>query len=551
VVLAALLAAPALRAEDVVTDPSQDARVVDTTTTTITNPVDAHAAAVVDSAAIVDVAAAPEPSAPAPSEPEVSATGVSTTITEWRVDNKNGIDDDNYGVVLERFNLGVSRGDFSSEARIDAAVFAYPPDERFQNLNQVERLSVTWTPGPFTLTAGDFYQQVGRGLLLSLRKLNEAGVDVALRGGRAGFQSDKQSVLAFGGITNTVNLDPINQRYLPDPADVVAGASWDVQVIPGLKVSANVLYLQPRETLLPDTIDNATSASVGLAMPSIFDVLSLQLESAVQSRSLAGASRTGSAISATSELRLGDFALVGEGLLLSNFEQKGSQNAVLGNRFDYNQPPTLERIDQEVANNRDLVGLRLRPEYFFFDLDLLVFANGVFRWNEPDEASTLQQVHGYAGFEWRMPGGASRLAGTVGARDETQAFFPERVPLRSMAHADLDWLQSIVDGYALHATSNTQVWTFLGDNFVRGSTLVGVERAGLGSVTYEFGYDTQNKSPDVRTLFHAVIAAAELGEAVLVRATLGTQRGGIKCVAGVCREFPAFAGGRAEVIVRW
>lgn len=538
--LAATLLAP-------VTVRAQEAGVVDTTT-----PPDADAAAVVDSSAIVDVppAAAPEAAPPAP-EPEVSATGVSTTIVEWRVDNKNGIVDDNYGVVLERFNLGVSRGAFSSEARIDIAQFAFPPDERYQNLNQVERLSATWAPGGFTLTAGDFYQQVGRGVLLSLRKLNEAGVDVALRGGRASFQSDRHSVTAFGGITNTVNLDPINQRYLPDPDDVVAGAMWDVQVTPGLKVSANAVYTQPKETLLPDTIDNATSASVGVSMPAIFDVLSLQLESAVQARSLAGASRTGSAITATSELRLGDFALVGEGLLLSNFEQKGSQNAVLGNRFDYNQPPTLERIDQEVANNRDLVGLRLRPEYFFFDLDLLVFANAVFRWNEPDEASTLQQVHAYTGFEWRMPGGASRLAGTVGARDETRAFFPERVPLRSMAHADLDWLQSIVDGYALHATSNTQVWTFQGNTYVRGSTLLGVERAGLGSVTYEFGYDTQNKDPDVRTLFHAVIAAAELGEAVLVRATLGTQRGGIKCVAGVCREFPAFAGGRAEVIVRW
>jgi hypothetical protein len=484
-------------------------------------------------------------------EPTVSASGVSTTIGEWRVDNQNGVADDDYGVVLERFNLGVQRGELSSEARIDVALFGFPPDARYQDLNQVERLSVTWAPGMWTLTAGDFYQQVGRGLLLSLRKLNEAGVDVALRGGRVGYQSADHTVVAFGGTTNTVNLDPINQRFLPDPGDIVAGGFWEFQADPGLKVGTHAVYTQPRESLLPDIVDNATTASLGVSLPRVFDGLSLHTETAVQARSLAGASRFGSAIYGTSEWHVGDFALVGEGMMLSDFEQKGSQNAVLGSRFDYNQPPTLERIDQEVANNRDLLGVRLRPEYFFFDLDLLVFVNGVYRWNEPDEPSALHQLHGYGGFEWRMPGGASRLAATVGVRDEATALVPERVPLRSMVHADLDWLQSVGEGYAVHATSNTQWWTFLDNDFVRGSTLLGLERAGLGGLTYEFGYDTQNKSPDVRTLFHALIASAEVGDAVLVRGTLGTQRGGIKCVAGVCREFPAFAGGRAEVIVRW
>ena len=63
-------------------------------------------------------------------EPTVSASGVSTTIGEWRVDNQNGVADDDYGVVLERFNLGVQRGELSSEARIDVALFGFPPDAR-------------------------------------------------------------------------------------------------------------------------------------------------------------------------------------------------------------------------------------------------------------------------------------------------------------------------------------------------------------------------------------------------------------------------------------
>ncbi len=211
-----------------------------------------------------------------------SATGVSTTIAEWRTDNENGIADDNYGVVMERFNLGVHHGALSSEARIDVAHFAFRPDPRYQQLNQIERLSVTWAPGTWTLTAGDFYQQVGRGLLLSLRKLNEAGVDVALRGGRVGYQSGAHSVTGFGGVTNPVNIDPINQRWLPDPADIVAGGSWEMEATPWLKVGTHAVYIQPRESLLPDTIDNATTVSMGLKMPDLLQMLSVDVEAAVQ-----------------------------------------------------------------------------------------------------------------------------------------------------------------------------------------------------------------------------------------------------------------------------
>ncbi|MBM4279460.1 MAG: hypothetical protein FJ137_01420 [Deltaproteobacteria bacterium] len=504
-----------------------------------------YAGSVVGAIAGAGPAAAVEPAAPP------SSTGTSTTITEWRVDNKNGVVDDDYGVLLERLNVGAHGGELSTEARIDLALFARRPDARYQDVAQIERLALSWTPGAWQFTGGDFYQQVGRGLLLSLRKLNEAGVDVALRGARVGWQSDDVAALVFGGTTNPVNIDPINQRWLPDPGDLVVGATGELQATPDLRVATHAVYTQPREALLPGLVDNATTVSVGLTAPRLLPGVTFAGEAAAQGRNLAGASQAGAAVYATSEARAGDFAVVGEVQLLGDFEQKGSQNKVLGSRFDYNQPPTLERIDQEVANNRDLVGLRLRPEYFFFDLDLLVFANGVYRRNDPDKPSELHQVHGYAGFEWRLPGGASRLAVSAGARDEQRGSLPALVPLRSMAHLDVDGLISLGEGLALHATSNTQWWTFLDGGFTRGSTFVGLERAGLGGLSYELGVDTQNQGPDVRKVFHAVIGAAELGDAVLVRGTFGTQRGGIKCVAGVCREFPAFAGARVELVVRW
>ena len=37
---------------------------------------------------------------------------------------------------------------------------------------------------------------------------------------------------------------------------------------------------------------------------------------------------------------------------------------------------------------------------------------------------------------------------------------------------------------------------------------------------------------------------------LLLRATVGNQRGGIKCVGGVCRDFPEFSGYRLQLIAR-
>ncbi|MFC1612127.1 DUF6029 family protein, partial [Myxococcota bacterium] len=69
-----------------------------------------------------------------------------------------------------------------------------------------------------------------------------------------------------------------------------------------------------------------------------------------------------------------------------------------------------------------------------------------------------------------------------------------------------------------------------------------------GGLTIELGYDTRD--PEVQSYFVAGIVAVEVIEQLALTATVGTQRGGIKCVSGVCREFPAFAGGRIEIVGR-
>ena len=61
----------------------------------------------------------------------------------------------------------------------------------------------------------------------------------------------------------------------------------------------------------------------------------------------------------------------------------------------------------------------------------------------------------------------------------------------------------------------------------------------------------KDSSGQVSTTFFAGILALELEDSLQLSITAGTQRGGIKCINGVCRDFPEFAGGRAILVGRF
>ena len=120
--------------------------------------------------------------------------------------------------------------------------------------------------------------------------------------------------------------------------------------------------------------------------------------------------------------------------------------------------------------------------------------------------------------------------------------------MKTVSHAETDWLQSLGNAWALHLTVNHESRTQEGqDDFLRGTTLLGVEQGGKWSLTGEFGYDTmQAEKDDVQTLFFAGIVTYEPVDWANLRAVVGSERGGIKCIGGVCREYPAFQGARLE-----
>ncbi|MCA9537752.1 MAG: hypothetical protein KC620_02620 [Myxococcales bacterium] len=491
--------------------------------------------------------------ASAQAAPNVRLTD-SLTI-ERRVDNQNGDDgDDNYGVAINRLNLVGSDGGLSANARVDTIYFVNPPatqasEGEYADDARLERLSVRYRLGDWQIQVGDFYRQLGRGIVLSLRKVDEVGLDLTVQGGEVAWDTKDHAAALFAGRVNAVNLDAVSQKFVDDPDDVLVGAEYTLRALGPLRLNVYGLYMGIEEPILASVSDDDHVFSGGLSaeIPDLFSFGSAYFEVDYQRRELVGETFPGKAAYGAVELFFGDYGLVAEGLYLDDFELRGSSNSALQNRFVYGQPPTLERLDQEVLNNKDVLGGRLRVDRYLLEGDLALYINGMYRITDQGESSQVDQLHGYAGFDLTYGEGASRLGLSAGYRDEKQPELSDP-DLKSMIHFEGDWLQAISGGWSLHLSSTNELRTLKDDDYARGSTLLGVEAAGLGALTVELGYDTQKEGDNIRQFFYATVLDWEAAEWMRARFTAGHQRGGLKCIGGVCRIFPEFAGARLDII---
>jgi len=488
-----------------------------------------------------------------------------TAIVEYHADNRDGDpDEDNYTTLINRLNLTGNAGDIEASVRVDGFVFIDAPTNEFRDRLSLERISVGWSRNDWEVEAGDFYEQLGRGILLSVRKIDEAGVDIAIRGGTVSYRGDDHRARVFAGRSNPANIDTVNQHAVPDADDVIIGGAYELRALDPVDISVFGVYVEPNtsfydtaSSIVQDSLccearqDRHLGTGIAFDMPSLTNWLSLYFEGDTQEHLERGEVSRGWGGYGTADLQFGDTGILFEGIYLDEMYMDGSPNPATGNAFSYVQPPTLERIDQEVFNVRSFYGGRARVSQYIYSADLNLYASGMYRIQDPDADNEVTQVHVFGGMELYYDVGASRVNVSAGWRDEDITGAGDSRDFKDMIHFEGDWVQSVGTGWAFHLTTDNQLRTLEGDDYARGSTFVGVERNGLGALTFEYGYDTQNQADGVANHFYAGILRAEAGEHVIVQAVGGTQRGGIKCVNGVCREYPGFAGGRVEVISRF
>ncbi len=182
-----------------------------------------------------------------------------TAIGDYLFDNRNSppgqaapstIVDDTYGEFIDHLNVQVQYWRIRLGLRLDGYVYGGQLDDfdlqqlgkerlpdgtgperyeyenafrrelntRFKNTIYPTKLSLGYTAPGVDITLGDFYAQLGRGIVLSVRKIDELAQDTTIRGLKASFKKSFKdaslSVTALAGQANPLRIDDQSGRRL-------------------------------------------------------------------------------------------------------------------------------------------------------------------------------------------------------------------------------------------------------------------------------------------------------------------------------------------------
>src|SRR5580704_7129083 len=185
---------------------------------------------------------------------DVTETSIAAQHFDARTPPKESVpplqnyEDSGWGEWLNRLNTSLRWGRWTLGLRLDSALYAFRPadrplpqypnaaeqmgalnqaqldnESRFKNSIYPAKLWATYSAPGIEVTAGDAYAQFGRGLTLSMRKIDELGIDTTIRGGKVQITKDPFSVTAVAGFANPSRVDEATGRALWVTSDLVAG----------------------------------------------------------------------------------------------------------------------------------------------------------------------------------------------------------------------------------------------------------------------------------------------------------------------------------------
>ncbi|HRI65036.1 MAG TPA: DUF6029 family protein [Polyangium sp.] len=203
---------------------------------------------------------------PGPKGEPIGLDVTNTSVVDYRWNNRNNnlnsfnprpIVDDDYGEWINRFNAQATWWRFRVGVRVDSAVYfltttrneglrlaadqiaavkarnpdAIVPEQvdyanrfyrelntRFLNTVYPAKLFVGYNQPGVDVTVGDFYAQLGRGMVLSIRKIDELAIDTTIRGAKVvldrRFGKMRFGATLLGGQMNPLRFDEVSGRRL-------------------------------------------------------------------------------------------------------------------------------------------------------------------------------------------------------------------------------------------------------------------------------------------------------------------------------------------------
>ncbi|NOZ01743.1 MAG: TlpA family protein disulfide reductase [Deltaproteobacteria bacterium] len=465
----------------------------------------------------------------------------------WRHSKFDATGDGDLGGIVTRIEPQLRFGPHSVSARMDSVILGDEVDGSSADL-RLERFLVDLDFRSVRLRAGDNYIQFGRGMSLSLRRVDTLGTDTSLRGGRLDVKSGIFRATAVGGVVNPQNFDPIDMRILGDLKDWITGIELRILPRQGMEVGAYAVAAG-----LPGAAPDGGDIlwAVGGGSTSLdFGKVRVGAEGAAGlRRGFATRDETPWGVTGSISSDIGPVTWLVEGKYYRHWNL-GRPDRVLA----YHEPATLERADQQIPGNEDSHGWRTRLDWLATP-NLTFYANGLLYWYSVNGSSPLfdggawqkgRAWHAYGGFDLKA-GDNSTIQVAGGYRDENA---PDGADSVNLWHLDFDATFPISRMFSmtlsLNHVSETKV-TFSAHDFVRGLATVGLAWPGKGSIAFLYGYSTEIPANPTHYPGGEVKVVLPLGGELRVFG--GMLAGGRVCVSGTCRDLPPFEGARLDLVL--
>jgi peroxiredoxin len=450
-----------------------------------------------------------------------------------------------YSEIINQLDLTVSGRGILVSARLDSSVDFSP----LQQQTRLAKRFAEYSTGRFRARAGDYYQSLGRGLVLSVLKVfEEEGleyvIDTTIDGGLVSIDTGSLSAQVFGG-------------WIDRPEDIgvkdkVAGGAAGFRFQKTGTVLLNYIYadLEPGSEFANKYVNQG---SLGLDIANIGGKARAYGEFSLIRRSVyvASAPIDGHGFYLESELRLWNFSLLLEG---KDYKELN---------FEYSRPPLLESeeidilADQFDTDRTDISGISARLSCFLPNSATLFYGKFLYLKDDPEQhpiygAYDREIWHLFGGVEKKFQNGGY-LNGLVGWREESDTSIAFWATDGQTFHDQLNASWPIARGLSLEADWKHKVFEGQYYNYSELRSYLSLHKSPLWVITLLF-----ERTTDPAIVFFAKKKEWWAGQVEVkfagahsLRLFVGSTKGSTKCAGGVCQVFPPFEGVRLEAILRF
>lgn len=486
--------------------------------------------------------------------------------------------------------------------------------DRYDTLNdyRFEKISLSYAYKNQSLTAGDFYITQGKGIALSLNKEDELGIDTTLQGGILNYNiKNIFDGNLFGGRVNNTNLDSVFNEIYDDKNDIILGTTLNITPVKIFKSGLhfnNIMFNEPEfnETYpKPANFEQQTMQIVGgyLSVNKVFDLFDAYFEYDYLNNNFYDKNAVITDSTTNETYKYFDNHLVDNGYavygslnvfikklnILSEF--KKYKNFQIGIKSDlpsnykklehnnsdefkreltgydsvfYNNLPTLERTGEKVYDaGTNVYGIRTKATYKISE-NIKPYLNYLYNnSNYKDSGDNYLKVgtykniiahHIYFGSEFYFNELKNKIDASFSYRNEGDYYGYYGINLDANIFINSLFSFELKSYYYLarheYETEKNNETVKKTDNYQDSESNVSLILFNDLYLSYLFNRYTSGIK-NTQDHYHAFELKYKYLSDSFIKLFYGEIRGGLKCIGGVCKDYPPFKGFKTEFVLNF